>query len=262
MKERTEQTRKRIVKEASELLTRFGRGSVTTRAVSSAAEVQPPTIYRLFGDMNGLLEAVAAAGFADYLSHKTTRTKFEDPLDDLRAGWDLHIDFGLGHPSIYVLMYGDPATTAASAVAAASDQVLIGLVQRVAEAGRLTVPVERAAALIHAAGMGLTLSLLAFPPEHRDRTLADQMREIVLAGITVNFERQTPSGVELAQHAVALGALLDRTGSVFSIGERALLSELLNRMARAESSTSSSIGEVRLSGGAKRAGTTRRPPKT
>ena len=35
-----------------------GRGAVTTRAVSAAARVQPPTIYRQFGDMRGLLDAV------------------------------------------------------------------------------------------------------------------------------------------------------------------------------------------------------------
>ena len=33
------------------------------------------------------------------------------PLADLRAGWDLHVEFGLSHPAIYLLMYAslDPA---------------------------------------------------------------------------------------------------------------------------------------------------------
>ena len=56
-------TRERIVACAAELLTRGGREALTTRAVASAAEVQQPTIYRLFGDKEGLLEAVAEHGF-------------------------------------------------------------------------------------------------------------------------------------------------------------------------------------------------------
>ena len=51
--------RARILRAATELLATGGRDAVTTRAVSAAAGVQPPTIYRHFGDMQGLFEAVA-----------------------------------------------------------------------------------------------------------------------------------------------------------------------------------------------------------
>jgi AcrR family transcriptional regulator len=43
---------------------------VTTRSVALAAGVQPPTIYRLFGDKDGLLDAVAEHGFAHYAANK------------------------------------------------------------------------------------------------------------------------------------------------------------------------------------------------
>jgi AcrR family transcriptional regulator len=42
-----------------QLLATGGRNAVTTRAVSATAGVQPPTIYRQFGDMQGLLGVVA-----------------------------------------------------------------------------------------------------------------------------------------------------------------------------------------------------------
>jgi AcrR family transcriptional regulator len=45
-----------------------GPDAVSTWAVSAAAGVQPPVIYRLFGDKNGLLDAVASYGFESYLS--------------------------------------------------------------------------------------------------------------------------------------------------------------------------------------------------
>jgi len=49
----------RIVRAAAELLTKGGLDAVSTRAVSAAAGVQPPAIYRRFGDMQGLLDAAA-----------------------------------------------------------------------------------------------------------------------------------------------------------------------------------------------------------
>ena len=66
-------TRERIVEAAAQLLATGGREAVSTRAVSAAAGVQAPTIYRLFGDKQGLLDAVASRGFADYLRTKITR---------------------------------------------------------------------------------------------------------------------------------------------------------------------------------------------
>src|ERR687886_710849 len=112
-----EATRAKIMRAAAELLSTQGRDGVTTRSVGAAAGVQAPTIYRLFGDMQGLLDAVTAAGFADYLARKTAQEASDDPVDDLRAGWDLHVAFGLENPSFYLLMYGepDPGSTAPAA---------------------------------------------------------------------------------------------------------------------------------------------------
>ena len=60
-------TRERIVEAAAALLAQGGREAVSTRAVSAAAGVQAPTIYRIFGDKQGLLDAVASRGFAEYV---------------------------------------------------------------------------------------------------------------------------------------------------------------------------------------------------
>src|SRR5215218_6472160 len=87
--------RERIVAAAAKLLATGGREAVSTRAVSAAAGVQAPTIYRQFGDMRGLLDEVASYGFSVYLRDKTARERAEDPVDDLRLGWDLHVGYGL-----------------------------------------------------------------------------------------------------------------------------------------------------------------------
>src|SRR3954469_15590743 len=99
-----EGARERIVDAAMRLLTEGGPDAVSTRAVSTAAGVQPPTIYRLFGDKQGLLDAVVVHGFTAYLTSKNAQVPEDDPVEDLRAGWDQHVDLGLANPALYQLM--------------------------------------------------------------------------------------------------------------------------------------------------------------
>ncbi|MFI6906112.1 TetR/AcrR family transcriptional regulator [Nonomuraea sp. NPDC050394] len=222
---RREDMRERIIAAAADLLAAGGQESVTTRSVSAAAGVQPPAIYRLFGDMQGLLDAVAAEGFARYLSEKKDQPLSADPIDDLRAGWDLHVEFGLRHPAHYRLMYQHATDEAARQ----TQEILRAILLRAAAAGLLRVPVERAAQIVHAACMGLTLSLISLPPEERDLPASAALRESVLAAIT----GQEPDAAERdpVRHAVALRALLEETEGGFTPGERTLFGELLDRVA-------------------------------
>lgn len=235
---RTE-TRQKILDAAAQLLANEGRESVTTRSVSAAAGVQPPTIYRLFGDMKGLLDAVAADGFAQYLARKTAQYPSGDPVDDLRAGWDMHVEFGLANPAHYLLMYGEPSPGSTSDTASAAHDILLGLVRRIAEAGRLVVSVGQAAGMVHAAGMGVTLSLIGVVPAERDTGLSTRTREAVVSAITAdapeNDERENDER-ETARRAIALRALLDGTDYTveFTAGERVMLDELLGRLAGEE----------------------------
>jgi AcrR family transcriptional regulator len=82
-----DETRARIVAAAAGLIAAGGRDAATTRAVAAAARVQAPTIYRLFGDKRGLLDAVAEYEMAAYMAEKARRAPHPDPLQDLRDGW-------------------------------------------------------------------------------------------------------------------------------------------------------------------------------
>ena len=225
-------TRDRIVRAAAELLAAGGREAVSTRAVSSAAGVQAPTIYRQFGDMRGLLDAVATYGFAAYLRDKSTRERAEDPVEDLRRGWDLHVGFGLANPAFYALMYGDPGNRPPAALEA--EEILHGLVQRIAEAGRLRVGVERAVGMIHAAGRGVVMSLNAQDPGDRDPGLSEATREAVLVAVTTDGSDEAASERtgrdRAANRAVGLKAVLPETGDRLTPRERGLLSEWLDRL--------------------------------
>lgn len=220
--------RERIVTAAARLLAEGGPDAVSTRAVSAAAGVQPPTIYRLFGDKEGLLDAVVAHGFTAYLTTKTARELTDDPVEDLRAGWDLHLGLGLANPALYTLMYGRYRPGTSSPAAVAAFEVLARHIRRIAEAGRLSVPEERAAALVHAAGSGTTLTLIATPEDRRDPELSRTAREAVIAAITTDAPATRAPGPVTA--AVTLRAVLPHTDAL-TTPERGLLEAWLDRIA-------------------------------
>jgi AcrR family transcriptional regulator len=99
-------TRTRIVEAAARLLGEDGPDAVTTRRVAEHAGVQAPAIYRLFGDKDGLLDAVAEHVLATYVAAKASVVESAaadgvDPLEDLRAGWQQQVDFGLANPAVF-----------------------------------------------------------------------------------------------------------------------------------------------------------------
>jgi AcrR family transcriptional regulator len=223
----TSTTRDRILAAAATLLATQGRDALSTRAVSAAAGVQAPTLYRLFGDKEGLLDAVAAFGFESYLGDKHAMEHTEDPVADLRRGWDLHVEFGLARPAFYELMYG---RLRPSPAAREADEELHRTVARIAEAGKLAMSVERAARLVNSTGTGVVFTLISAPEGERDLRLSEIAREMVVRTITTDAPSAQDGG--RAAHAVALAELL-RTGEpgVLSAAERALLTEWLTRLA-------------------------------
>ena len=122
----------RILSAALRLLDEGGIEAVSTRAVASDAGVQAPAIYRLFGDKQGLLEAAAERGYADWVAGKGARARPDDPVDALRAGWDEAIEFGLAHPAMYRVA---AARATRSPAFAAGSQLLEEKIRRVAAAG-------------------------------------------------------------------------------------------------------------------------------
>ncbi|MQY38757.1 hypothetical protein SRB17_67710 [Streptomyces sp. RB17] len=232
MRTRTAQTRERILHAAADLLTREGRAAVSTRAVSAAAGVQPPTLYRLFGDKDGLLDAVAAYGFQQYLAEKQALGETDDPIDDLRRSWDLHVGFGLSRPGCYVLMYGEGRYRRDIPAGLETIAILRRNIARVAAAGRLRMSVERATQLMHANGVGVVLSLLSTPPSERDPELPAVAREHVLRTITTVGDIEPEAPADVVSRAAALREALRDSGTrALTQAERALLADWLDRLA-------------------------------
>lgn len=226
-----EAARQRVVEAAAELLAHKGREAVTTRAVASAAGVQAPVIYRLFGDKDGLLEAVAEHGYATFLAAKHADARPRDPVEDLRTGWDLAVEFGLANPALYALMYGEPRRGTNSAAFQAGMQILLGRIHRLATSGRLRVDEDLAASLIHATARGAVLTWLSLPDDRRDPALLTAMREAMVSAVTLDEPAVHDAGP--AGAARALRALLPEQ-TVLSSAEQHLLDEWLDRLTRQE----------------------------
>ena len=169
---------------AARLLAEGGRDALTTRAVTAAAGIQQPTLYRLFGDKTGLLDAVAEHGLAAYVTQKSVLTPNLDPLMDFREGWDRHVGFGLAHPALFAIIWGNPDPARVSPAAKAGLAALGRKVHVLAVAGLLRVSEARAIGLAHAACTGAVLCILDTPDDTRDPSLAMDAREAVIAAIT------------------------------------------------------------------------------
>jgi AcrR family transcriptional regulator len=224
------QTRSRIVAVAARLLQQEGPAAVTTRGVAEAAGIQAPTIYRLFGDKDGLLDAVAEHVMAEYVSAKAETVRAAsaadlDPVDDLRAGWQRQIAFGVANPALFRLL-SDPDRVLLSPAAQSGKQILETRVHRIAAAGRLRVGERHAVDLIQAAGIGVIQTLLGTPADARDPRLADSMFDAVLGQILTDVPVRADGATMAA--VVAFRAVAPDLDAL-SAAERDLLTEWLDR---------------------------------
>jgi len=217
--------RDQIVEAAAKLLREQGVRAVTTRAVAEAADVQAPTIYRLFGDKEGLVDAVAEHVMATYVAEKVRQDVDDDPVADLRSGWHAQIRFGLANPGLYALLYARERSTPSPALAAGIEK-LRGKIRALATAGLLRVDEDRAVWIIHSAGTGTVLTLLGQPADQRDEGLADAMFDAVAGRIL--SARPAAADDSLRTVAVTFGTRIGELPALTD-AERTLMSEWLSR---------------------------------
>ncbi|WP_375481000.1 TetR/AcrR family transcriptional regulator [uncultured Jatrophihabitans sp.] len=220
-----------LVDVAGQVLREHGAAGLTTRRVAERAGVQAPTIYRVFGDKDGLLDAVAEQAMATFVAEKATTAVQAadgdvDPVADLWVGWRTYLDFGLVNPALFALL-SDPDRARRSSAVRSGQAVLAARVHRVALAGRLQVGESEAVELIHAAGTGAVLALLAGPAGDRDPRRFDALFGVVLARIVADVD--PPDAREVLAPVVAVRALAPQLDTLTET-ERGLLVEWLNRV--------------------------------
>ncbi|WP_250006842.1 TetR/AcrR family transcriptional regulator [Actinoplanes sp. M2I2] len=227
--------RQQILEVAARILESDGAQAVSTRSVATAAGIRAASLYQLFGDMDGLLAALARHVFDRYLAEKQALTPTGDPIADLRRGWDMHVDFGLRHPAFYVLMFGTDRPGRRPPAVEQGRELLIHFLDRVAAAGRLRVPPAVAAELALAGSVGVTLTLIgaADPgslPISDELGLSARMRDSLFGTILTGAPAAAEPG--LAPSALALdAALAAQPPQALRPAETALLRDWLHRLA-------------------------------
>ncbi|GGJ79923.1 TetR family transcriptional regulator [Streptomyces camponoticapitis] len=193
-------------------------------------------LYRHFGDKEGLLSAVVDYGFEQYLESKRRARPSEDPVQDIRDGWDNHVRFATENPNFYRLMYS-PALSAPPEAAAEAHRLLLGILERCAEAGRLRVSPETAARMVMSANTGVALSIISRPALYKDGSVSTRVRDAVVDAVVVAesagaLSRTVTGNDAVAATAATLAAQLrgappDR----MTPAEAALLQQWLTRLA-------------------------------
>ncbi len=199
--------RTRILETAAGLLAQSADADISTRAICDAAGVTAPTLYHHFGDKDGLLAAVVDFGWAAFLETKraVAAVVHDHVADDVRAGWDNHLEFAPGR-------------------------------------GQLRMSAETASRIVLSATTGAALSLISQPDLYGDGAFAAQLREAVIAWITVPQEaastaHQPERGAEptIASAAATLSSRLASENTPLTGPETALIQQWLTILADAPS---------------------------
>jgi len=234
-------TRTRILSAAADLLSHSSEADLSTRAVCEAAGVAAPALYRHFGDKEGLLSAVVDFGFEQFLASKRAAPVSDDPAEQIRLGWDNHIQFAVENPNYYRLMWS-PGLSIPPAAAAEAHQTLLDVTKRAAAAGRLRMSAEAAAQVVMAACSGAALSTISRPEQYGDAAFSAHLREGVIAAVVApaatrprgQRARKAEQRSDLATAAATLlGQLSTQPVDTLTEAEQAVLTQWLKSLADA-----------------------------
>jgi AcrR family transcriptional regulator len=98
-------TTERIAAAARKLLDREGAEAVTMRRVAKAVGITPMALYRHFADRDGLLNALADAGFREMEAREAKAAMPRDAERRLTRILDMFLDFALEKPRLFELMF-------------------------------------------------------------------------------------------------------------------------------------------------------------
>lgn len=168
-------------------LTERGIEAFSLRSVAKRAGVSHAAPAHHFGDSEGLLTALAAEGFRQFLAAQAAREAdaAPDPAAQLVAAGLGYIDFALQRPALFRLLWGSARPNFAEPdLGRASQASYQHLVDQVAAAGGRTVADESAVwAMAHGLAdllsAGRMKSVGSFAPQDRDRVLADMLRRVL-----------------------------------------------------------------------------------
>jgi AcrR family transcriptional regulator len=197
--------RREILDAATQLFIEEGYQRLTMRRLAERIEYSPTTIYLYFKDKHELLSAVCEETFAQ-LAGKLERLKRSatTPVGYLREGLRTYVDFGIAHPSQYIVTFMNPnpdldgGSFEGSAGSRAFDTLRQG-VRACVESGDLQAPsIDMTAQALWTSVHGITslfITMKGFPFVARPE-LVDHLIDTLLAGLkTPRAAPRTPAQV-------------------------------------------------------------------
>ena len=154
-----------ILDAALVILEAQGPEGLTTRVVCEAAGIKAPTLYHHFGDKSGLERALVQRGLEEFMQRKRAPAASADPLEQLRFGWDVTLEFALKRPALYALFAQQ--VRAQPALVADAYALMQARVQRLVDMGRFRGPLDEATRAVWAASQG-ALSLVQQGAQRKD----------------------------------------------------------------------------------------------
>lgn len=189
-----EHLREEILEAARELFLKEGVENVSMRAIARRIEYSPTTIYLYFKDKWDLFHSVCEEAFAKLeLELEAIRQTENDPVECIRRGAVAYINFGLGHPNHYRVVFLTPhahncdnAFQFTGSAGEKSFMYLVSQIQRGMEQGKFRkgnpmMVAQTAWSTMH----GLTSLLITMPefPWVERNTLIEHLADTLVRGL-------------------------------------------------------------------------------
>jgi AcrR family transcriptional regulator len=225
------QIRAALLDAAEQLLVASEDSDVSTRAVCDRVGVGQPVLYRIFGDKQGLLDALAEVGLERYAARKVELEITVDPVADLRQGWTDHMAFAAENPAVYRLMFS-PRPGVALRARDGILELLKAALRRVAAIGALRHDLDESAAMILSANVGLAMNQITQPAVYDSPGVSDTLRDALFDRILIEPSKDH-GDTSIAIVARQLAAQLETTPPPELVDEEsALLGLWLERLSR------------------------------
>jgi len=172
-----------IIRAAEDLLERIGPERMTMRAICAAAGVTAPTLYHYFGDKGHLMDELVNRGIDEFLADRRSFRETDDPLLDLKRGWDRFLAFGFEHPWLFRLMI--ERVMQYPEIASEMHALTRSRLVRLCNMGRLRTDVEFASKALKIATNAVIALFVQGEPKEEIRRISSFLFEAVTARLIV-----------------------------------------------------------------------------
>jgi AcrR family transcriptional regulator len=138
------QLREQILAAARAIVIREGFRALSMRKLADAVEYAPATLYLHFQNRDEIARELCLRGFQELWTFLSPAEALADPLERLRTVAERYVQFGVGHPETYQLVFmEDPEITRAVLRGGPDDagehsfRLLVGAIEQLQAQGRL-----------------------------------------------------------------------------------------------------------------------------